>query len=232
MFNPLHAAQTDISQTVVSVPGIGGLLTSTSTLENVVSRPIPDTSIGIGASLIYTRVLQCAVPLTNLTTKMVRNPVPWTEEEEGAFQQLKESLCNSPVLWSPDFSQRFLVQVDASANGLGAVLAQGEEGGQKHPILYLSRKLLPRETRYSTVEKEGLAIKWALESLRYYLLGREFDLETDHRALTWINSMKDRNARVTRWYLSLQPYHFKIRHRPGKDNLMADFLSRLPGSSI
>lgn len=87
--------------------------------------------------------------------------------------------------------------MDASASGLGAVLAQ-EEKGQEQPILYLNRKLLPQNTRYSTIEKEGLAIKWALESLRYYLLGREFDLETDHRALTWINSMKDRNARISR----------------------------------
>lgn len=89
-----------------------------------------------------------AVPQTNLTTKMVWNPVPWMEEAERAFQRLKESLCNSPMLQSPDFSQRFLVQVDASANGLGAVLAQGEKD-QEQPILYLSHKLLPQETRYS-----------------------------------------------------------------------------------
>ena len=92
----------------------------------------------------------------------------------------------------------------------------------------MSRKLLPRESRYSTIEKEGLAIKWSLESLRYYLLGREFDLDTDHRALTWINSMKDTNSRLTRWYLSLQPFQFHIRHRAGRTNVVADYLSRLP----
>ena len=98
-------------------------------------------------------------------------------------------------------------------------------------MVFLSRKLLPRETRYSTVEKECLAIKWSLESLKYYLLGREFDLQTDHRALTWINSMKDHNARVTRWYLSLQPFQFKISHCPGRSNLVADYLSRFPDSA-
>lgn len=167
-----------------------------------------------------------AVPLTNLKTKMVKNPVPWTEDCEHAFTYLKECLCTFPVLRSPDFAKRFLVQVDASARGIGAVLLQ-EDRGQKYPVLYLSRKLLPRETRYATIEKEGLAIKWALESLRYYLLGREFDLETDHRALSWIHSMKDRNARVTRWYLSLQPYKFQIRYKAGKENIIADYLSRL-----
>lgn len=130
------------------------------------------------------------------------------EDCEAEFHALKACLCSLPVLRSPDFSQRFLVQTDASAVGLGAVLAQGEPGDER-PVLYLSCKLLPQETRYSTAEKEGLAIKWALESLRYYLLGREFDLEMDHRALTWMNSMKDHNSCFTRWYLSLQPFQFQ-----------------------
>ncbi|KAK7912922.1 hypothetical protein WMY93_013133 [Mugilogobius chulae] len=157
-----------------------------------------------------------AAPLTALTMKNQRNPVNWTEECEQAFCTLKTMLCSSPVLKSPDFNERFLVQVDASGVGLGAVLAQGNPG-EERPILYLSRKLQPRETRYSAIEKEGLAIKWALDSLRYYLLGREFDLETDHRALTWIQSMKDHNSRLTRWYLALQPFKFVIRQsREGK----------------
>uniref|UniRef100_A0A3P9KG95 Gypsy retrotransposon integrase-like protein 1 n=1 Tax=Oryzias latipes TaxID=8090 RepID=A0A3P9KG95_ORYLA len=168
-----------------------------------------------------------AAPLTALTEKRQKNPVTWTDECEQAFQALKNKLCSCPVLKSPNFDQRFLVQVDASAVGLGAVLAQGDPG-EERPVLYLSQKLQPRETRYSTVEKEGLAIKWALDSLRYYLLGREFDLETDHRALTWINTMKDHHNRLTRWYLALQPYKFNVRHRPGKQNIVADFLSRLP----
>ncbi len=134
-----------------------------------------------------------------------------TEACERAFNTLKDKMCSEPVLQSPDFNQRFLVQVDASDKGIGAVLAQGSTGAEK-PVVFLSRKLLPRKTRYSTIEKECLAIKWSLESLRYYLLGREFDLETDHRALTWIHTMKNHNARVTQWNLTLQPYTFKARH--------------------
>ena len=149
-----------------------------------------------------------AAPLTALTAKDQRNLVISNEDCEVEFHAVKACLCSLPVLRSPDFSQRFLVQTDASAVGLGAVLAQGEPGDER-PVLYLSCKLLPQETRYSTAEKEGLAIKWALESLRYYLLGREFDLEMDHRALTWMNSMKDHNSCFTRWYLSLQPFQFQ-----------------------
>ncbi|KAL0174904.1 hypothetical protein M9458_030872, partial [Cirrhinus mrigala] len=171
-----------------------------------------------------------AAPLSNLLNKSVVNPIPWTEDCEAAFKTLKEKMCSSLVLQSPDFTQSFLVQVDASSIGLRAVLVQGTQGNEK-PVIYFSRKLLPRETHYSAIEKECLAVKWALETLWYYLLGRDFSLETDHRALTWLHLMKDHNARVIRLYLSLQPYNFKIRHRPGRLNPVADYLSRFPAGT-
>lgn len=93
-----------------------------------------------------------ATPLTALTVKDLRNPVTWNDDCETAFQTLKACLCSSLVLKSPEFSQRFLFQTNVSAVGLAAVLAQSAPG-EEEPILYLSRKLLPRETRYSTVEK-------------------------------------------------------------------------------
>lgn len=91
--------------------------------------------------------------------------------------------------------------------GIGAVLLQGESDS-RYPVAYVKRKLYPREVRYSTVEKECLAVKWALDTFRYYLLGREFTIETDHRPLHWMDRMQDTNARITRWYLSMQPYKF------------------------
>ena len=117
------------------------------------------------------------------------------------------------------------MQTDASGVGLGAVLLRGE-GVNQRLVQYISRKLFPRETKYSTVEKEALAMKWALDTLRYYLLGDEFLLETDHWALQWISRMKDSNARIARWYLSLQPYRFRIQYRLGRQNVVADVLSR------
>lgn len=167
-----------------------------------------------------------ATPLTDLTKKSSPNKVVWTEECDRAFQDLKDSLCHGPVLQSPNFDSPFTVQTDASGLGLGAVLLQGV-GEERHPVTFISRKLFPRETRYSTVEKECLAIKWALDTLKYYLMGKEFVLETDHRALQWLDRMRDSNARITRWYLSLQPYKFTVQYKPGKDNVTADFLSRL-----
>ncbi len=166
--------------------------------------------------------------LTDLTKKEVPDTVPWTEQCQQAFTQVKAALCGGPLLHSPDFSLPFLLQTDASDRGLGAVLTQ-EIKGEERPVLYISRKLSKRETMYSTIEKECLAIRWAVLTLRYYLLGREFTLCSDHAPLQWLHRMKDTNARITRWYLALQPFKFKVIHRPGTQMIVADFLSRNGG---
>ncbi len=134
------------------------------------------------------------------------------------------ALSSEPVLRAPDFSCPFLLQTDASDTGLGAVLSQVQEG-EEHPILYISRKLTPAEKNYATVEKEALAIKWAVLELRYYLLGRRFTLVTDHAPLQWMARAKDTNARVTRWFLALQDFHFEVRHRAGVAHANVDGLS-------
>ncbi|CAM5157677.1 unnamed protein product [Eretmochelys imbricata] len=151
--------------------------------------------------------------------------VKWSDAAEGAFTDLRTALCCHPVLIAPDFKKEFVLQTDASEVGLGAVLSQivWEE---EHPILYLSRKLLPREQKYTVVEKECRAIKWAMETLRYYLLGQRFTLVTDHAPLQCMHRNKEKNARVTRWFLSLQPFHFRVQHRAGSQHSKADGLSR------
>ncbi len=169
-------------------------------------------------------------PLTDLTKKEVPDTVQWTERCQQVFTQVKAALCGGPLLHSPDFSLPFLLQMDASDRGLGAVLTQ-EIGGEERPVLYISRKLSKRETMYCTIEKECLAIRWAVLTLRYYLLGREFTLCSDHAPLQWLHRMKDTNARITRWYLALQPFKFKVIHRPGTQMTVADFLSRNGGGA-
>ena len=151
--------------------------------------------------------------------------VKWSLEAEEAFGNLKRALCSKPVLMAPNFSKEFVVQADASEVGLGAVLSQIHEG-EEHPVIYLSCKLLPREMNYATVEKEGLAIKWALETLKYYLLGRKFTLVMDDAPLQWIAKTKESNSRVTRCFLGLQPFNFSVNHRPGRSHGNADALSR------
>ncbi|KAI7808673.1 hypothetical protein IRJ41_011194 [Triplophysa rosa] len=167
-------------------------------------------------------------PLTDLTKKEAPDPVQWSEKCQQAFSQVKAALCGGPLLHSPDFALPFVLQTDASDRGLGAVLAQ-EVGGEERPVLYISRKLSKGEAKYSTIEKECLAIRWAVLTLRYYLLGREFTLCSDHAPLQWLHRMKDTNARITRWYLALQPFKFQVVHRPGARMVVADFLSRNGG---
>ncbi|XP_029928572.1 uncharacterized protein LOC115374014 [Myripristis murdjan] len=103
-----------------------------------------------------------AAPLSDLTST-AKTKIVWGEEQERAFQDLKEALCQEPVLQSPNFSLPFTVQTDASHRGIGGVLLQGE-GEDNKPVAYISRKLFPRETRYSAVELECLAVKWAIDS--------------------------------------------------------------------
>ena len=96
---------------------------------------------------------------------------------------LKNYLCQFPVLMNPDFGGTFILQMDASNREVGAVLTQKDDQGKECPIAYFSRKLLPREERYSTVEKKCLAIKLGIEAFRVCLLGRQFVVQTDHQAL-------------------------------------------------
>ena len=99
-----------------------------------------------------------AVPLTNLTKKNAPNKVVWTKQCNQVWQNLKGILCSSPVLRTPDFSFQFILQTDTFDYGVGAVLSQRDNNGDDHPVAYYSKKLLPKEIRYSIVEKECLAI--------------------------------------------------------------------------
>ena len=165
------------------------------------------------------------VPLHNLTAKGMPDKVLWNEQCQSAIEQIKEQISSHPILLLPDLKKPFFVQTDASGVGLGAVLLQ-EQDGLLYPCLYASKKLLDRETRYSVIERECLAIVWALQKFARYLLGRRFVLQTDHRPLQFLNSSRLLNARLARWALLLQEFDFSVEHIQGCKNNLADFLSR------
>lgn len=216
------------------IVGGGAIKPQVDKVEAIRDWPIPQTKKQVRAFLglagYYRRFVpefsSVATPLTELIRKTAPNKIKWTESTEEAFVKLKDILCSGPVLGVADFTKPFIVQTDASEVGVGAVLSQIIDD-EEHPIMYLSRKLLPREQNYAVVEKECLAVRWAIESLKYYLLGREFTLVTDHSPLKWMKENREKNARVTRWFLALQPYRFKIEHRSGVKNANADGLSRV-----
>ena len=217
------------------VVGNGMVQPEGSKVNAVKSFPQPETKHQVrgflGLTGYYRRFIPdyaaIATPLTDLTRKSSPNVVVWDEKCAEGFERLKNYLCSSSVLRSPDFTKPFVLQTDASDRGAGAVLSQCDSKGEEHPVAYYSRKFLPREERYSTVEKECLAIKLAVTAFRVYLLGRKFTIQTDHRSLEWLDRLKDSNPRLCRWSLGLQPYQYTVVHRPGKANGNADSLSRI-----
>ena len=133
-------------------------------------------------------------PLTDLTRKAAPYSVLWSAQCDQAFHNLKQLLCSPPVLRNPDFDKPFTLQTDASDRGVGAVFSQPDDTGQDHTVAYFSKKFLPREGQYSTVEKDCLAMKFAVQAFKVYLLGRPFKIQTDHRALVWLDRLKENNV--------------------------------------
>lgn len=150
----------------------------------------------------------------------------WDEKCNEAFENFKRLLSNPPILIYPSFNQTFILTTDSSDYQIGSYLSQGEIPHDK-PIQYFSKILNPAQTRYSTIEKELLAIILSVEYFRHYLTGREFIIVTDHRPLMFLFNAKDCNARLHRWKYTLMGFQFKIEHKKGKTNVVADALSRL-----
>ena len=133
----------------------------------------------------------------------------WTEQCQIAFELLRDSLLGEPILSYPDFDHKFELYTDASNTGIGAVLSQTVNGEEK-TLAYASRSLKPHERKYSTIERECLAMVWAVKYFRPYLFGKEFDIITDHNPLRWLDNAKDPHSRLSRWSLTLQSYSFNL----------------------
>ena len=149
----------------------------------------------------------------------------WTQRHQQAFEQIKSILTSYPILAHPNYDYPFVIQTDASEHGLGAVLTQYIDG-QEYVIMYISRVLQPCEKKWSIREKEALAILWAIQSFRSYVIGLRFKVETDHESLQWLLKAT-KPAWLVRWALELAEYDFEIVYRRGKANANADALSRM-----
>ncbi|KAL0428255.1 UNVERIFIED_CONTAM: Retrovirus-related Pol polyprotein from transposon.6, partial [Sesamum latifolium] len=143
-----------------------------------------------------------------------------------AFNKLKNSLTSAPIIQPPNWELSFEVMCDASNHAIGAVLGQ-RVGKDPHVIYYVSRMLDGAQSNYTTMEKELLAIVFALEKFRLYLLGTKVIVYSDHAALKYLLSKKDAKPRLIRWILLLQEFDLTIKDKKGAENLVADHLSRL-----
>ncbi|GKF03004.1 putative reverse transcriptase domain-containing protein [Tanacetum coccineum] len=155
--------------------------------------------------------------MTKLTQKSMK--FDWGEKAEAAFQLLKQKLCSAPILALPEGSENFVVYCDASHKGLGAILMQKEK-----VIAYTSRQLKVYEKNYTTHDLELGAVVFALKMWRQY--GTKCFVFTDHKSLQYILDQKELNIRQRRWLDLLSDYDYEIRYHPGKENVVADTLSR------
>lgn len=165
-------------------------------------------------------------PLLTLLKKNVK--WSWDANKQAAFERIKEAFLNTVMLKHPDFRKQFYIQTDSSEFGLGAVLFQRDLNCEERIIALISRTLRGAELNYTTTEKEALAIVWALKKLRTIVLGQKLVIISDHKALTFLKSCQLNHGRLSRWVLFLQGFEFTIQHCTGKENAIADWLSRNP----
>lgn len=167
-----------------------------------------------------------AGPLNELLQK--KTVWRWGKEQRAAFMALKKALCTEPILAYPDFDLPFVLYTDASNYGIGAILAQQHPDGTIRVVSYASRSLHGAEKQYAPTHKEALAVRWAAEKYRAYLIGRHFTIMTDHKALEQLDKVKDTSGQLFRWSLFLQDFDYTIKYRPGRTHQNADAISRSP----
>uniref|UniRef100_A0A146SAR5 Gypsy retrotransposon integrase-like protein 1 n=1 Tax=Fundulus heteroclitus TaxID=8078 RepID=A0A146SAR5_FUNHE len=185
----------------------------------------------LGFANFYRRFIrsysQVAAPLHALTSSKVK--FAWNEQADKAFKRLKDLFTSAPVLVSPDPERQFIVEVDASSSGVGAILSQKAIDGRIHPCAFFSRKLSSAEQNYDVGNRELLAVKLALEEWRHMLEGAKlpFLVWTDHKNLEYLKTAKRLNPRQARWALFFDRFNFSLSYRPGSKNVKPDALSRM-----
>ena len=231
-----------------------GVLPSKKNLESIAQYPPPDmyTKVKSFVGLVghYRRFIKgfakIAAPLYDLTSGDNKDKksehVDLSPKAREAFDRLKAACLQAPILAFPDFNKPFLLEMDASGRGLGAVLSQKQADGRYHPIAYASRVMNETEQRYHSNKQEFLALKWAVteqfhEYLSPYRKNRnEFVVRTDNNPLTYIFSSANLDAAGQQWVAHLANYNFSLEYQKGKDNTVADFLSwmneRLPEEEV
>nr|GEY13542.1 DNA-directed DNA polymerase [Tanacetum cinerariifolium] len=209
-----------------------GIEVDRAKVDVIAKLPHPTTVKGIQSFLghagFYQRFIQDFFKISRPMTRLLEKNTPFVFSEDciQAFQTLKKKLTEAPILIAPNWDLPFELMCDASDFAIGAVLGQRHEKHFK-PIHYASKTMNDAKTNYTTTEKGMLAVVYAFEKSRSYLIMNKSIVHTDHSALKYLFAKKDAKARLLRWVLLLQEFDFQVLDTKGAENLAADHLSRL-----
>lgn len=196
-----------------------------SKVQSILDWPKPQTIKGLRGFLYlasyYRLFVQYYGLIARLLTYMLKsNNFLWTPQSEEAFTKLLNALTTAPVLALPDFTISFVIEIDVSGTGIGAVLQQ-----QHHPIAFLSKTFSPCNQALSVYEKEMLVVLFAVEKWWHYLLGQHFTILTDHKTLKHLLDQRITTSTQHLWLSKLLGYNYSVEYRPGHLNTFADTLS-------
>jgi len=176
-----------------------------------------------GLASFYSRFVKDFSTIVAPLNAIVKKDVvfKWGQEQEKAFETLKDKLTKAPILALPNFTKTFEIECDASNIGIGDILLQ--EG---HPIACFSEKLKGIHLNYSTYDKELYALVRALQNWQHYLFPKEFVIHSDHKSLKYLKGQSKLNKRHVKWVEFIEQFPYVIKHKQGKANVVADALSR------
>lgn len=215
-----------------------GIFPDSSKFNTILNYPIPSNADAVKRYIAFANYYRrfiprfgiVASPLNALTGK--KSKFIWTEECQKSFDYLKNALINPPILQYPNFSKQFILTVDASKQGIGAVLSQLTDDGDDLPIAYASSGFSQADRNKAPIYQELLAIYFGIKHFRPYLFGTKFLVRSDHKPLSFLFSMKDPTSKFARIRTELTAYDFIIEYLPGQRNVAADALSRLDFKDI
>ena len=229
-----HLLQTEV-EFLGHVVNKDGIHTDPSKVKAIQEVPSPTSLRHLRSFLGFTgyyrkfidQYADTAAPLFS-SLKQKKKKFIWTDKDEEAFQSLKTKLATYTSLSYPDWCKQFILDTDCSGIAMGAVLAQLDDENNEKPIAFFSKKLSDSQRKYSITKQEMLALVCAIRHFHTYLYGTKFKCRVDHHSLIWLRNLKNPQGILARWLETLGSYDFEVEHRPGKQHINADALTRLP----